>query len=500
MAVMTPFGDNTNPYDLSFNPVALDTSTYTGDNASGETPSSNYTPPAGMTTPTNTTTVGTTTINNFAPQVAKQSQGQSLDSTNSQQSPFGITPSQAGQIASKAINGGFTNQINQIDNFGANYLGTGAAANADSVTGLTTIGGVQGSGLGTSSFVDAAGDSVASGTPGAIAQGGNADIANMFAAASSESSASAGLGTASFVDSAGDSVAAGTPGAIATGDSAAEAGSLTSTTLTGILGEAGIGALEGGLLTKLTGGNSIGGSIGGALGGAAGGIAGGAAAIGGAFATTELGAAIGSFIPIPILGTLAGGLIGGAIGGLFGNSSPPTNASGGGGTLTATGGLTDTGTDSKNPNAYSTGYVGAQFTNFSNAATAASTALNLKFSPDVQFHANYSSKHGGANISVTDSVTGQQTGAISFDPSSQTSVQAAYQQALDAAANYSGTTDTTNLDNWYNNTYVNNNTTGNFTPQAAPSIPTNSTFAAYVAQQQGQPNATNGTTTPTPTV
>lgn len=76
------------------------------------------------------------------------------------------------------------------------------------------------------------------------------------------------------------------------------AGSLTSASLTSLLGAAGIGAFGGGLLAQLTGGNQIGGSIGGGLG----------AALGAAF---------------PILGPLtpiAGGLAGSLLGGLFGGS------------------------------------------------------------------------------------------------------------------------------------------------------------------------------------
>lgn len=77
---------------------------------------------------------------------------------------------------------------------------------------------------------------------------------------------------------------------------AANAGALSSTSLSGVLGPAAIGAFGGGLLADWTGGNATGGSIGGGLGG---GIA-AAAGLG----PIGIGAAI-----------LGGGLLGGAFGG-----------------------------------------------------------------------------------------------------------------------------------------------------------------------------------------
>ncbi len=75
-------------------------------------------------------------------------------------------------------------------------------------------------------------------------------------------------------------------------------GTLTSATLSQVLGAAGIGALGGSLLAQLTGGNQVGGGVGGGLGAAAG------FAIGG-----------------PI-GGLVGGLGGSVLGGLFGGGRP----------------------------------------------------------------------------------------------------------------------------------------------------------------------------------
>lgn len=82
-------------------------------------------------------------------------------------------------------------------------------------------------------------------------------------------------------------------------------GALTTASLSGVLGAAGLGALGGGLIGPYIGGSATGGSVGGGLGAAA-------------------GAAIGSVIPG--IGTVVGGLIGGVLGGaggsFFGGSTP----------------------------------------------------------------------------------------------------------------------------------------------------------------------------------
>ena len=78
----------------------------------------------------------------------------------------------------------------------------------------------------------------------------------------------------------------------------AGAGSLTSSSLSGVLGAAGLGSLGGGLIASLTGGNTTGGSIGGGA-----------------------GAAIGNIIA-PGIGGIVGGLLGGIGGSLFGGKKP----------------------------------------------------------------------------------------------------------------------------------------------------------------------------------
>lgn len=78
----------------------------------------------------------------------------------------------------------------------------------------------------------------------------------------------------------------------------AGAGSLTSASLSSTLGAAGLGALGGGLLANITGGNPTGGSIGGGI-----------------------GAAVGNAV-LPGVGGIVGGLLGGIGGSLFGGKKP----------------------------------------------------------------------------------------------------------------------------------------------------------------------------------
>lgn len=82
-------------------------------------------------------------------------------------------------------------------------------------------------------------------------------------------------------------------------------GQTAGATLSGLLGTAGLGAGIGGLMTLLTGGNSMGGSIGGGL-----------------------GALAGNFL-LPGIGGWLGGALGGAIGGLFGGGKPSSKLQGG---------------------------------------------------------------------------------------------------------------------------------------------------------------------------
>ncbi len=91
---------------------------------------------------------------------------------------------------------------------------------------------------------------------------------------------------------------------------------LTSTSLSGILGAAGIGSLVGGFLGK----NQLGGSIGGGLGAGLGSVLAGSSALAG----TSIATALGGFL-LPGIGAVAGGLLGG----LFGGKKPSNQVAGG---------------------------------------------------------------------------------------------------------------------------------------------------------------------------
>ena len=395
----------------------------------------------------------------------------------------GISPSTAGSLAGKGINQlinpskTFTNDVNAINNWGAENLGTAAPTTSAS-----------GTNLGLGNFVNASGDSVAANSPGAIAAPGtaNADLINSFASA--QNSTSLANGTAQFVNASGDSVAAGTPGAIQVGATQASAlagssapsasglqsalgidptstlGSLTAPgSLTGVLGAAGIGALAGGYIAGFEGGNSTGGEIGGAIGAAAGDFFGG-----------PIGGAVGSFI-------------GSSIGGLFGNHSAPTAATSASGTFTPNGAITPVQGGSKNAGSLQNFGVNG-VSQFSQMAQGASSVLGINFAPTLSVGVNLSTLHGGASISVADSKTGNSTN-IPFNYQSQASAQAAELQALQFAAAQSGYTNTAALNTWYNNA---SGTGSNFTPPTPPSVAVNgSSFAAYMANN---PNANSNST------
>lgn len=242
-------------------------------------------------------------------------------------------------------------------------------------------------------------------------------------------------------------------------EGAASAGTLTGASLGSVMGAGALGALGGSWLAGALGENKTGGAIGGGIGAAAG-MAFGAAGF------AELGLELGSFAG-PI-GALVGGVGGAIFGGLFGNKSTPTNASGSNGNLTPSGALSNIQSASKNPNSASGGFVNSAQQNFSSLAEAASTALGIQFNPKINFAANYSSQHGGANIVI--SGNGADGKPISFDPTNPQASQSAYLQALTSAAQASGYTNTQGLTDWYNRTYINSN---NGATNIAPSVPNN---------------------------
>lgn len=95
-----------------------------------------------------------------------------------------------------------------------------------------------------------------------------------------------------------------------TGPLPAGAGTLTSASLSSILGSGAAGAGIGGLISGFLGGNTTIGAFAGGLGGIGGGLAGGALA----------GAAAGSVVPV--IGTIIGAILGGLLGGAF-KETPP---------------------------------------------------------------------------------------------------------------------------------------------------------------------------------
>lgn len=328
---------------------------------------------------------------------------------------------------------------------------------------------------GTSSIASAANPASSSGALGQIA--GFFNTADTSVAAASDAAANA-LGTGTFVNAAGDSVAAGTPGAIElTGNQAASLaasgaaspGFLGGITLSGALTAAGLGAVGGGMLASALGENPTGGSIGGGIGAVAG------FAVGG-----------------PI-GAVVGGIGGSLFGGMFGNNTPPTSDTTTTSNISSTGGLQNTTTASKNPSSGTDAFTASAQENFASIAGAANTALGIQFNPEVQFVGGDSTRHGGPFIGVSDSKTGQDTGAIYFNPQDPASTQQAYAQALSAAASFSGYQDTSKLTDWYNNTYVNSN---NGATNIAPSLPNNpnanqsaSTWNNFITQYAANQNA-----------
>lgn len=484
MVDMTPLGASTDPnlgqnagtYNSGLaSPITLNTNTYNPSSATGESesPSNNYTPPLS----------NSISAQLQAKAVAQQIEKDQQNSKAAASSPYGVSPANAGSILGKVFNtatgetgpGTFSSQIATLNHFGSSYLGLGGASEAP--TGLFASGG------------DVANTIASSGGYGLDTSGLAAgNFANLGGDAASSGSFLGNVSLPSGMDASG--FGAGTSGA-AVGDAAT---GFTSTTLMGALGDAGIGALEGGLLSKLTGGNALGGSIGGALGGAVGGIIGGIGAVGAAIGATELGAAIGTFIPIPVLGTLLGGAVGGLIGGMFGGSGVPTQAASGGGMLNASGTVDYALGGTKNAGG-EVSFPAQASTAFSNMSQSASQALGIKFAPTINFSAGISTKHPGPNgpafVGVQNQApnSGQDTGFITYDPTNAKSTQDAMAQALKAAAVDSGYTDTAALDKFIANYGANGSSVGAWTPPASPTIPTaNTTFGDFMNSQKGTPN------------
>lgn len=423
----------------------------------------NLTQPFGNTNP-NSNLMATGQVQ--APQVQSFNQNQTTNqgSSGSGSNASGLNPNAVTNLASTAAQHGLSttgplqNLENTINNFGAENLGfANQTSIAATQAGLT---GSDAAALGsTGNFVNAAGDSVAA----------NALPWSTDAVAGQIGADGSTIATGAVAQGAAD---------------AATSGSLFGTaTLSGTLGAAGLGAIGGGILAHALGENSTGGSVGGAIGAAAGYALGGAGA-------AALGLELGSFAG-PV-GAIVGGIGGAIFGGLFGNSSPGTNASGEGGSLTASGALSGVATGGKNPNSTSSSTVSTATQNFSSLAEAANTQLGIQFSPDVHFQANYSSKHGGTNINVS-GPNGQSSGPISFNPQDASSSQQAYLQALTLAAQYSGYTNTNQINSWYQQTYINSNAGASNLPPTLPNNPNASagttSFQQFLTNYKAQQNA-----------
>ncbi len=198
-------------------PLPSDTNTYVGNSPSGES--------TGAQQPTNPNYTPSTDANALkqaslaAIQQDRQNQQSQAGAT---QSPYGISPQQAGSIASKAFNtatgqtgpGTFSNQIASINNWGANNLG---------LAGASTTGGISNAAL----------DAGFGGTEGSLASGATGGLSN--------AALDAGFGGGTAASTGVDAAALNAPA-----------------TLSGVLGAGAIGAIGGGLLAGALGENKLG--------------------------------------------------------------------------------------------------------------------------------------------------------------------------------------------------------------------------------------------------
>ncbi len=247
-------------------------------------------------------------------------------------------------------------------------------------------------------------------------------------------------------------------------------GGLSSATLSGTLGAAGLGALAGNFLGRI-GGNSTSGSIGGGI-----------------------GAAIGNMI-LPGVGGIVGGLIGGIGGGFFGNHSTPTNAASHYGQIDP-----NTGTivnvqsgGSKNPGDFAN-FGSDTLKSLSVLTSNAAKDLGIKFNPNSNVTAGISTQHGGASIEVGGTPTSGDMvrfGQEHYDYTNPDSVKEAQYTALKHLAEQAGYKDTAKLDAWYKNFSDTYGKTGSGSA-ASVNIPLSTTqFADYMTKfkTQGSPNA-----------
>ena len=242
---------------------------------------------------------------------------------------------------------------------------------------------------------------------------------------------------------------------------AAGAGSLTSATLSQVLGGAGFGVGIGSLITGFTGGNQTSGMIGGGLGGALGAATGVTSGI-------TMGATLGSVVPG--LGTVIGAVAGSILGGLFGPGAP-TSAEAGGGSVNANGTVNYAMGGSKNGGAVA-GYSQGATSAFSGLLSKATQDLGFQVAPGVLFNSEISTKHPGpggpAVLSLNDG-NGKNVFTQWYTPGDTNSTVSTYFGILSAAAKASGYTDTQALHDWFYGTGTpGQNQLNNATPMIAP--------------------------------
>lgn len=258
-------------------------------------------------------------------------------------------------------------------------------------------------------------------------------------------------------------LASADPSLLASGAGAVD-GALSASSLTGVLGAAGLGALAGGFLNS---GNPMAGQIGGGL-----------------------GAGIGMALGGPI-GAVAGTLIGGLGSRLFGNKSKPTEASNfraytGEGT-----GFQSVGYAEKNAQGYS-GFNKYLSSQVEGAIKSASTYLGVKF-PDLNVIGGISTEHGGANLTVNNDPR-KINDIYSFDPNNQGSFNTALDGVLTSLAKNSGVEQskiTDMLDNLNRQgKYASTGIAGTQIPYTAPAPATQTqSFQQFLTNYQSQQNA-----------
>lgn len=235
------------------------------------------------------------------------------------------------------------------------------------------------------------------------------------------------------------------------------AGSLSTASLSGVLGAAGIGAFAGGFLGKI-GGSSTGGTVGGGL-----------------------GAGIGMAVGGPV-GAVIGGLVGGIGGGFFGSKSKPTSAS-----EFSVGNLADwdnnIGFGSKNNSSGFNQQFAGELKDYVGSITK---TLNMPLKGTI--HAGFNSIWGGPGGGFIDIFNQDgQMQRFNFSPDDVNGKKAAVTNALTKLAQNSGATEAQITQMIKNLEKPPGTGTPLIKPAAASTGP--STFEQYVANYKSKQNA-----------